>query len=38
MLVAAGLLFAGASVNAIGIRNTSTAAAVTEARIQPAEG
>ena len=39
MFVAAGLLFAGAGVNAVGIRNRSTAAAaVPDARMRPAEG
>jgi EmrB/QacA subfamily drug resistance transporter len=38
MLVAAGLLFAGAAVNAVGIRNQSTASAVRAARTQPTGG
>jgi EmrB/QacA subfamily drug resistance transporter len=38
MLVSAGLLFVGAAVNAVGIRNTSTAAAVTDVRVAQAEG
>jgi len=38
MLVAAGLLLAGAAVNAVGIRNESTAAAVLDAQARPAEG
>ena len=37
MVVAAGLLFAGSVVNAIGIRNQTTAAAVSAAQTQPAE-
>jgi hypothetical protein len=38
MLVAAGLLFVGAAVNAAGIRNTSTASAVGDVGLAPAEG
>ena len=37
MLVAAGLLFLGAAVNAIGIRNQSTADAVESAATRAAE-
>ena len=36
MLVAAGLLFAGAAVNAVGIRNTSTAASASKAGVRAA--
>jgi EmrB/QacA subfamily drug resistance transporter len=38
MLVAAGLLFTGAAVNAVGIRNSSTAGAISERTLAAAEG
>jgi hypothetical protein len=37
MLVAAGLLFVGAAVNAVGISNRSTAGAVADPHVAPAE-